>query len=115
MEALCGNFADLEMQQETYDIVVLDRVVCCYPQWRELLEPAARRAGTAIALVYPRDDSVGRNVARMINIAHALLRHRLRFFVHPPAQMHELLRAHGFTSVHTDRHFMWDVVVVTRA
>jgi 2-polyprenyl-3-methyl-5-hydroxy-6-metoxy-1,4-benzoquinol methylase len=115
LDALVGNFAALDLGQQTFDLVVLDRVVCCYPEWRDLLEPAAQRARNAIALVYPRAGSWGHAAARGINMVHRLLRHRLRFFVHPPAQMLDVLRKHGLEPVHASHHFMWQLLIATRA
>jgi 2-polyprenyl-3-methyl-5-hydroxy-6-metoxy-1,4-benzoquinol methylase len=114
MNVIAGNFATLDLGQHVYDIVVLDRVVCCYPEWRELLEPAAQRARVAIALVYPRTAVLGRVAARTINLVHTLLRHRLRFFVHPPAQMQQLLRDRGFEHAHVTHFFMWELLIATR-
>ena len=39
-----GDFADPALSAEPADLVVLDRVVCCYPDWRALLSNAAQRA-----------------------------------------------------------------------
>src|SRR5688572_20171582 len=49
-----GDFALINSAVGSADVVVLDRVVCCYPDWRALLDGAATHAGMAVAMTYPR-------------------------------------------------------------
>ena len=51
----CGDFVERAPALESVDLVVLDRVVCCYPAWQQLLPEAAHKANRAIALTWPRD------------------------------------------------------------
>lgn len=53
MSGMVADFAHME-DDTVHDLVVLDRVVCCYPDWRGLLDAAASRASRTIAFTYPR-------------------------------------------------------------
>src|SRR5262249_7074741 len=53
--AVSADFAALDEPVEPTDIVTLDRVVCCYPDYERLLERASGCARRALALSYPRD------------------------------------------------------------
>ena len=100
---------------QSADIVIMDRVVCCYPDWRTLLGAAASRAQAAIALTYPRDVWWMRLVARSMNVWWRLLRSEFRFHVHPVHEMHALLEAQGLTPRVHARYFAWEVMAARRA
>ena len=50
-----ADFTDVAGSLKEADIVTLDRVVCCYPDFRRLLKSAASRSRKAIAMTYPRE------------------------------------------------------------
>jgi predicted RNA methylase len=50
-----GDFVMIASQILAADIVTLDRVVCCYPEYERLLDESARHADRCFALSYPRD------------------------------------------------------------
>ena len=49
------DFTDVADQLPGADIVTLDRVVCCYPDFRRLLKAAAEHSRRALAFTYPRE------------------------------------------------------------
>ena len=49
-----GDFVEQERDIPTADIVLLDRVVCCYPDMEPLVTAYARHAQRLYALTYPR-------------------------------------------------------------
>src|SRR5215207_8370729 len=50
-----ADFTDVASDLPAADIVTLDRVVCCYPDFRGLLKAAADHSRKALALTYPRE------------------------------------------------------------
>lgn len=112
-EPVLGDFATLD-DEPSYDIVVLDRVVCCYPDWRALLEIATARATRVIGLTYPRAAWWSRAAARVMNAGMWTLRRRYRSFIHPPADMHALLRARGFEPEVVGGVGVWELCVARR-
>ena len=50
-----ADFTDVASNLPPADIVTLDRVVCCYPDFRSLLTAAASRSQQILALTYPRE------------------------------------------------------------
>ena len=50
-----ADFAESDEPFPPASIIALDRVVCCYPSYRVLLEQAMRCAERALALSYPRE------------------------------------------------------------
>lgn len=96
-------------------MVVLDRVVCCYPEWSELLGTAAGQARRVIALTWPRDNAVVRFGVNTINFVQRLRRMTFRVYVHPTAAMREFLHTRGFRTRRTGTWGPWEIVLATRA
>lgn len=77
------------------DLVVLHRVVCCYPDYERLLTAAADRCADRLAFSHPPRNVGSRGFVALQNGVLALLRRQYRTFVHPPAAMLEVLRQRG--------------------
>jgi magnesium-protoporphyrin O-methyltransferase len=93
------------------DIVTLDRVVCCYPDFRGLLRAAAEHSRRALALTYPRETWYLRFGLRVINFFQGLRKDPFRVFLHPIAEMDALLRREGFERVTLRRLFVWEMAL----
>src|SRR5712691_9093458 len=50
-----ADFLEVASEVQTADVLVLDRVVCCYPNWERLLAESLRRAERCVGISYPRD------------------------------------------------------------
>lgn len=96
------------------DVVVMDRVICCYSDWRSLLESAAAHTNQILALSYPRDTWWMRLIRLGMNFSRWLIRSDFRFHVHSPQKMHELLAARGFNATVTGRYVGWELLTATR-
>lgn len=93
--AVVGDFTAIE-PPPTADIVTLDRVVCCYPDFVALLRAAATSAGRVLALSFPQDRWYVRLVFWLENLARRLTANSFRTFVHAPEEMAALLVAAGW-------------------
>ena len=91
------------------DVVVLNRVVCCYPDYERLLTAAAEHARRLLVFSYPRRNVVSRSVVRVQNVVFALLRKEFRVFTHPPAKMVAVLERHGLRASFAHRGLVWQV------
>ncbi|MCI0436088.1 MAG: methyltransferase domain-containing protein [Gemmatimonadetes bacterium] len=99
---------------EPVDIVVMDRVVCCDPDWERLLRTATLQAQRAIALTYPRDAWWTALLVRTANLGLRLLRRVFRMQHHPPRAMLASLREAGFSPDIVGHYWMWELVIATR-
>jgi SAM-dependent methyltransferase len=115
IELVLGDFTGTSDLVADADVVVMDRVVCCYADWRTLLGAAAAHAQSAIALTYPRDVWWMKLVARSMNIWWRLKKSEFRFRVHPVHEMHALLVAQGFAPRVHARYFAWEIMAAPRA
>ena len=96
------------------DVVVLHRVVCCYPDYERLLGAAAGHARRAVVFSHPRRNLASRTFIALENLGFRVRGSDFRTFVHPPAAMAEVCRRSGFAGglVHPGR--VWQVQGLTR-
>ena len=91
------------------EIVTLDRVVCCYPDYSALLRTAAACARGVIALSFPRDRWYVRLVFGVENLMRRATGNAFRTFVHSPAQMAAVLTAAGWRRLGQRTTLVWCV------
>jgi magnesium-protoporphyrin O-methyltransferase len=109
-----GDFVAVAGQLPVVDTVTLDRVVCCYPEHRPLLELAVRHATHGFAFSYPRERWFVSWVVRLENGLLRLRSNPFRTFVHPEAEMERILRDAGFERVARSRTVAWSADVYSR-
>lgn len=109
-----ADFTDVAPDLPPAEIVTLDRVVCCYPDFRRLLKDAAVHSERALALTYPRETWYLRLGLKIINFLQQLQRDPFRVFLHPVAEMDALLRSEGFVRVSIRRLFVWEMALYQR-
>jgi magnesium-protoporphyrin O-methyltransferase len=102
-------------QVERADIVVLHRVVCCYPDYEKLLGAAADHAERALVFSHPPRNLISRAVVGSQNLMFKLMRREFRTFAHPPEAMLAVLRERGMTPAYAHRGMPWQVDGVERA
>lgn len=109
-----ADFTDVAAEVPDADIVTLDRVVCCYPDFRSLLKGAADHSRKLVALTYPREIWYMRIALRAANLFQRLRRDPIRVFLHPVAEMDSLIKGEGFERVYFRRLFVWEVALYRR-
>ena len=96
------------------DVVILHRVLCCYPDWPAMLGAAMAKSRSLVAFTVPVDRWWTRAA---IGLGNALLRLRgrqFRAFVHPAGPMFRALEAGGFR-VRSDRpRWVWRTITAER-
>ena len=94
-----GDFVAMASQLLAVDIVTLDRVVCCYPEYEPLLDESVRHADRYFALSYPRDAWYVRTWVGVQNLARQVRRNPFRTFVHSASAMDHVIRRTGLELV----------------
>ncbi|MEX5270773.1 methyltransferase domain-containing protein [Kocuria sabuli] len=97
-----------------HDVVVLHRVVCCYPDHARLLAAAADHAGRVLVFSFPPRTPVSRALLALVNGFYRVIGSPFRNYAHPPEAMLEVLRAHGLRPVHACHGRFWRVVGLVR-
>ena len=96
-----GDFAEKEKEKDIpgADIVLLDRVICCYPDMKTLVTASGRHAQRICALTYPRRTWPIRAGVSLTNFVMAVFRRRFRVFVHHPQEVAATLASMGFSRI----------------
>ena len=109
-----GDFSSLAPGLPRADVVTLDRVVCCDPDFSRLLAAAAERARYAVTFSYPRPRWLVRAFVATANGGRRLMRRAFRAYVHPPPAMAAVLERCGFRRLWTGGSWVWAVEVFER-
>ena len=99
---------------EPVDIVVLHRVVCCYPDYEQLLGAAADHARRLLVFSHPPRNVISRAILAAQNLGFRVTRREFRTFAHPPAAMLAVLEGHGLQPTFTHRGIPWQVAGLER-
>jgi 2-polyprenyl-3-methyl-5-hydroxy-6-metoxy-1,4-benzoquinol methylase len=91
-----GDFVTVAPQLAAADLVTLDRVVCCYPDDRALIDESLRHARHSIALSYPRDAWYVKLVMSVENLLRRARGNPFRTFIHSPVVMQRRIEDAGF-------------------
>jgi 2-polyprenyl-3-methyl-5-hydroxy-6-metoxy-1,4-benzoquinol methylase len=94
---------------EPHDVVVMHRVVCCYPDVDRLVGLAAACTGRRLLLTYPRERPWTRAGIWAINLFMRLSGSDFRAFVHPVARMKAAAQQEGLTLERREQHgLIWE-------
>jgi magnesium-protoporphyrin O-methyltransferase len=111
------RLADFPAGEETVrpaDVVTLDRVVCCDPDYAGMLRAAAAHANRCLAFSYPRPRWITRIVVAAFNASRRLVRDGFRVYVHSPAAMAAVLETAGLRRSWAGGTWIWAVEVFER-
>jgi 2-polyprenyl-3-methyl-5-hydroxy-6-metoxy-1,4-benzoquinol methylase len=99
---------------EPADIVVLHRVVCCYPDYAQLLGAAADHARRQLVFSHPPRNLMSRALVTTQNLVFRVGGRGFRTFAHPPAAMLAVLAGRGLHLRAAHRGRVWQVAAVSR-
>ncbi|MEY2516430.1 MAG: hypothetical protein QOJ89_3788 [bacterium] len=100
---------------EAADIVVLHRVVCCYPDYERLLTAAGERARRLLVFSHPPRNAASRLVIAAQNLVLRMRGSEFRTFAHPPQAMLAVLEDHGLRRAFAGGGRVWRVAGLRRA
>ena len=109
-----ADFAHEADNVDAADVVVMNRVVCCYPDLPALVRPAAHHTRRLLALVFPRETWWMQLGERAMNFGMWLLRRDFRFFVHPHQAIIALTREAGLRPTHDQLSGPWRLMIFER-
>ena len=114
IERRIHDIAVAPAEVEPADIVVLHRVVCCYPDYERLLGAAADHARRLFVFSHPPRNLISRALLGTQNLGFRLAGREFRTFTHPPPAMLAVLERHGLRPVFTHRGIPWQVAGLER-
>jgi hypothetical protein len=112
VERHIADFAEQPEQVPAADIVILHRVICCYPDPGTLTSAACGRARDRVAITIPREAPWVKLGFWAMNGWLRIRRIAFRGYVHPHAQILDAAATHGFHVTHHDRGLLWDSLIL---
>lgn len=110
----CSDFNEVHNKLERHDFVSLDKVICCYPDYKKLLGNALNKTGTALALTMPIGGWISNLLNQFTNIYLCLKKNPFRVYIHSPQKVHSLIESHGFRLSENTLSFPWLVRIYER-
>ena len=108
------DFAESGADVEAADLVVLNRVICCYPDMPKLAGAAAERTQGLLVMSFPNDRWWTRLGLTIVNVGFRVMRVQFRVFLHPPDLILAAARHHGLNTSSTHGGLLWQVTVLER-
>jgi magnesium-protoporphyrin O-methyltransferase len=112
VERHIADFAVQPEQLPAADIVILHRVICCYPGPDTLTSAACGRAKDRVAITIPREAPWVKLGFVAMNGWLRVRRIAFRGYVHPRAQILDVAATYGFHATHHDRGLLWDSLIL---
>ena len=104
-----GDFVSAADAVEPHDVVVMHRVVCCYPDVDALVGVAAQHARRRMVLTYPQERGVLRAAVSVVNAVMRVSGSTFQVYLHPVDRIASAAAAHGLTLAERRRHgFVWE-------
>jgi SAM-dependent methyltransferase len=110
-----GNAAIADLPRS--DIVVMDKVMCCYSEWRPLLENAMKASNGMIGFTVPRDEGITKLPFRLaLRIVNYFQKRRegVLFYLHPLGTIDKTLRESGYKRRKKQAIRFWLVFLYSR-
>jgi magnesium-protoporphyrin O-methyltransferase len=109
-----GNFAEMKNMPQS-DIVTLERVICCYPDWETLVEISCQKTRQLLGVVYLREAWwVKLGMEMIYNLKFKLTRDPFRIYLHPTEHIHEKILSHDFREIFFRKSGPWQVYVYAK-
>ncbi len=91
------------------EIVVMNRVVCCYPDMPRLVGAAADHTGGILVISFPRSTWWTRWGLAAGNLLLRVARREFHVFVHSPDEIRRIAELHGLRSLAVRTGVFWQV------
>ncbi|MFI5252087.1 MAG: class I SAM-dependent methyltransferase [Bacteroidota bacterium] len=111
---LVGDYLVLEPGIPPADILVMDKVVCCYENLNPLIEKSIKKTKNIYALSFPRPAWYINMIFSGIKLIAKALRGEFYPYIHDWTKMVADIKRHGFIERYKSSTFIWSVIVFQR-
>ena len=109
------DFAAAGVAIESADIVIMNRVICCYPDMPRLTGAASDHARELLVMSFPKRTWWMRIALPLANAILAVTRREFHIFLHPPRSILANSEQHGLRTVLNESGVFWTVAALRRA
>jgi magnesium-protoporphyrin O-methyltransferase len=108
------DFADEANEVASADFVILNRVVCCYPDMPRLAGAAAEHTRGVLVLSFPKHTPWTRIALGLGNLILRLARRQFHVFLHEPERILATAEQHGLQPIRVQPGLFWTVAALQR-
>ena len=109
------DFAMAGADVDGADIVIMNRVICCYPDMPRLAGQASDHARQLLVMSFPRRAWWMRIGLGLGNLMLRVTRREFQIFLHPPKRILATSEQHGLRTVFDETGVFWTVAALRRA
>ncbi len=109
------DFASAGVDVEAADIVVMNRVLCCYPDMPKLAGAAAEHARRVLVISFPRDRWWMRIGLTLANVGLRVAQRQFQIFLHSPDEILATAERHGLRIALNRPGLVWQIAALERS
>jgi len=110
-----GDFNDHAGVLEKANVVSLDKVVCCYPDYERILNNSIDKVEEYLAMSFPISNWISIAVNQMNRLFLNFRKSEFRSYIHPVSKMRELVTSRNMVLEASSRSFPWLIELYRKA
>ena len=87
--------------------MTLDKVICCYEDYEELVSHVINKSNKWIAYSLPADIWWVKLGHKMKGLANLFIKNSVQTFIHPVLEIEKMISKKGFRKIYEDRKREW--------
>ncbi len=108
------DFADAARDVEAADIVIMNRVICCYQDMPRLAGAAADHTREVLVVSFPKERWWTRLLISLGDLALRVARRQFQIFLHSPGEIIATAERHGLRTISNQSSLFWQVAGLRR-
>jgi tRNA G37 N-methylase Trm5 len=108
------DFAEAAREVEDADIVIMNRVLCCYHDMPKLAGAAADHTREVLVVSFPKERWWTRVLISLGDLALRVARRQFQIFLHSPDKIIATAEQHGLKTISNQSRFFWQVASLRR-
>ncbi len=109
-----GDFVCESGVMKEADITLLDKVICCYEDYKALINASVGKTKTIYALSHPKKNIIMESIFKFQICLSKLFRNSFHPFWHDWNEVHRLILNQGFRLMYSNSTIAWQVLVYKR-
>ena len=108
-EFIMGDCTEVYHQIQSPDYITLDKVVCCYPNYKDILEATCDKSNAYVTLSYPMDGVIARGIRWFLFMFLKLKKNPFSPYIHSVKNIRQVFTNKGYERLEHALVFPWHV------
>jgi Methyltransferase domain len=113
-QSFVGDFLETHQNIKKVDLVSLDKVICCYENYEDLVNLSVQKAAKWYAYSIPRDVWWVRLAYFITGKIRILKGISFKSYVHPANEIEKIIVKNDFKKIHNVQNLEWQTVIFER-